>query len=69
MDGTSDHRAGDADLCPPFPLPNPAIPAKAGIQTTEANPATRNQVRIAVNKSLPLIILPRHSRKSGNPDD
>ena len=29
------------------------IPAKAGIQRVEAKFATRNQVRIAVDKSLP----------------
>ena len=38
---------------PPFPLSNPVIPAKAGIQTASSKPATRNQARIASDKSLP----------------
>ena len=37
---------------PSFPISNPVIPAKAGIQTASAKPATRNQARIASDKSL-----------------
>ena len=36
-----------------FDFSSPVIPAKAGIQTIEAKPATRNQVQIAAGGSLP----------------
>ena len=44
-----DARAPGSQIAPASPV----IPAKAGIQTIEAKPATQNQARIAANKSLP----------------